>query len=85
MGSIQDAMNKAGLSSDADTPVSVPEPAVEKREEHRERKPRGERPPRAERAFAEKPAEKLPEKLDDKPCAKCGTVFTPRQDRKSVV
>jgi CRISPR type III-A-associated protein Csm2 len=73
MGSFQDAMKKAGIASDAvELPAAAPEtPAAngEARADSGERKPRGERPPRND-----KPAEKV----EDKPCAKCGTVFSPK-------
>jgi CRISPR type III-A-associated protein Csm2 len=87
MGSFQDAMKKAGLSSDeAETPETKPETLAANAEagvEGGESRPRIERMSRGERPSrpSERPSEKIPEKIEDKPCAKCGTVFTPKHSK----
>jgi CRISPR/Cas system CSM-associated protein Csm2 small subunit/predicted nucleic acid-binding Zn-ribbon protein len=80
MGSFQDAMKKAGIASDAEIAAAEPESSAASTEsgaEGGERKPRPERPPRAERP----PRSAEPEKVEDKPCAKCGTVFSPKHSK----
>ncbi|GEM_PF-3064817 len=95
MGSFQDAMKKAGLSSgDPEAPeTSAPDSAAGEaaggesrgagegggeRKPHRDRPPRQDRPPRPPREGAgDKPAEKL----EDKACAKCGTMFSPKHSK----
>jgi CRISPR/Cas system CSM-associated protein Csm2 small subunit/predicted nucleic acid-binding Zn-ribbon protein len=80
MGSFQEAMKKAGIASDAEIAAAEPETSTASAEggaENGERKPRPERPPRAERP----PRPSEPEKIEDKPCAKCGTVFTPKHSK----
>src|SRR5436190_18274176 len=71
MGSFQDAMKKAGLSSaEAEAAAENSEKPAEKQESRAEGRPEGDRKPRGP-----KPP---PAKLEEKPCAKCGTTFLPK-------